>query len=311
MNKRIERRARRIANQLSPTITAIDECLARLVVVLQLEARRTDQEQVDLSAAIGATRQNPRAVLDEFASIRGEFDLEIRWMVDSFLKIENAVKSRIQPERVAAALEAGQPIDQEYNKPLKDAIEAIDHKQDGVLDCIKEIFKVQRHPTAVLCLVAEIRERVLAIRRQLLLPQRRVLQAIRQPGVLAILLLLAVVTTPLFYAYRAFRAAPAAGLSSIPAKISRDRETIDRISRDPDKSGWERTVGVVKELSEITSAIPNLLVLASIVIGITRWIINARLQPRHPVEGRLEEWQSALQEMSASLRSQIGAKDKP
>ncbi len=290
--------------QIHALVTHIDDCLIRVVVAVIMEMRG-DADRVSLESAI---REAPNK-RDEILSAAAHDQLPssllyLKWLAQDLQKMQGIIRS-IDLRRLTTFRKANQPTAEIFENKIANAKELIDNEISGVYYCIKEIFseglRDNRHSNEVLGLMEEIRAKTKIIHRRLTLLTNPYLSFLTSRKLIFTLLVLFLLLVPTIYVYRAWTEAGTATTATVERKFQKDTSVLQNTLADPSSSILDKVINIAKQLSEITSTIPNLLLLSGLVFGVIRRLL-LREKWQHPQIRALED---QLHNLSRSLRDEM------
>jgi hypothetical protein len=180
-------------------------------------------------------------------------------------------------------------------------VKRIDGGAGSISYSVQQIFENQGRTSAdVLNLVHEVDGKSQSIKKRLRIAKSglRTFFATGLPTLVFFALFVAL--TPVFYLYRVQTAKREITPTSITQQVRQDAETIKTRLGAENESVLRRIGAAAKELSDIVSAIPNIILLVALVFGGVRWLLsrppNWRISQLASVDKPLREFAQALRE---------------
>jgi hypothetical protein len=280
---------------LKEITSQIDECIVRVAVAIQIEGL-DPKAPVDMATSI----RSAASLRDQAKAVD---DVYLRWLAEGILELSDLVRG-IDPKLIEVHTKAGTPTAELFEDKVAEAKKVID-QQYGLLDSVREIFKDNRtdkkHRIEVLYLVQEVQARVLLIRQRLNMLIHPVLAVLTSRRTVLSLAVLFLIFFPTLYVVRIWQEAGNVDQAVVEEKLKSDVGGLHKAASAPDASLLDKVAAVTKKLSEITSTIPNLLLLSALVLGMFRTLF-LRGSWQHP---QLRGYEEQLRELARSLRADL------
>jgi hypothetical protein len=296
--------ADRIKEQRDALLLHVDDCLARVLVAVLLDGGSTDN-RATLESVLKKLPEKKEELLSQVARGAGSaVNLHLRWLAEAFLEIKATLRS-VDVERIATFRRAGEKTGEIFEDKIEECRQLIEKSTSGVFACVREIFKENReydkHSVEVLNLAEEIKSKAEIIRRRLDILVKPYLQFLTRKGLVLSLFVLFVLLVPIAYVYRAYRETGSVDTAIVTQKVQHDTEELRATIQNREVPVLDRVAVTVKKVSEITSTIPNLLLLCTLALGLVRRFL-LREKWQHP---KLTSFEGELQQLAKSLRAEI------
>jgi hypothetical protein len=255
-----------------------------------------------LEAAIAEAPERKDAVLREVAMSQYTAGLYFHWIAEGLTKTRRQLAS-LNYDQLEVFFAAHKNASSIYKDRLREALEPFDSSSPAnILKCVRSIFKENadygKHSGPVLWLMNEIEGLLYIIRRRLRALRNPFLGLSISPIPLTAALLLLLVLTPVFYLSRVHREEGSVAPAIVAQKARNDVVVVLGTIKNPSEPLPTRVFKAAKELAEFFSAIPTLLLGASLSLGLIRWVSRDRswqLRSLSDVEEKLRDLARGLQ----------------
>jgi hypothetical protein len=296
--------AKRLESRLRRVVADLDDCIARIVTAILIE-RRTGGGVTASDVTRLIRDRGDEALSKVLRGPSGPEDYRFKSIAEQLVEARATLK-RIPSDRVAATRKLNGSTDAIYEDKLESARNDIENSTYGVLTHISDIANATYSIPSVtsLHLLYEIRGKSRIVLRRIRSLERPLRGFVLSYKPAVFLFVVSLIVAPVMYVKRASDNHQTPVATALKTQIDVDRSAFKAALDQPAKSGPERGIAAIGEVSNAVSTLPKALTAVSLLLGLVEYIFLGQRWRQRPIS----DLRGDLTAAAESVRKWLGEK---